>query len=88
MVKAVFGVSELAKLGETIYLAFETAQGGEPGPVVVQLGGGADEPGGVDVAHDPFFGRVGQVMAVSQLQQALKFELLIPYTRPRNRPPA
>jgi seryl-tRNA synthetase len=33
----------------------------------------------MDVANDPFFGRVGQVMAVSQLQQSLKFELLIPY---------
>jgi seryl-tRNA synthetase len=33
----------------------------------------------IDVANDPFFGRVGQVMAVSQRQQALKFELLIPY---------
>jgi seryl-tRNA synthetase len=33
----------------------------------------------LDVANDPFFGRVGQVMAVSQRQQALKFELLIPY---------
>lgn len=33
----------------------------------------------VDVANDPFFGRVGQIMAVSQVQQALKFELLIPY---------
>ena len=33
----------------------------------------------VDIANDPFFGRVGQVMAVSQLQQSLKFELLIPY---------
>jgi seryl-tRNA synthetase len=33
----------------------------------------------VDVASDPFFGRVGQVMAVSQRQQALKFELLIRY---------
>ncbi len=32
----------------------------------------------IDVANDPFFGRVGQVMAVSQRQQALKFELLIP----------
>ena len=31
----------------------------------------------IDVANDPFFGRVGQVMAVSQRQQALKFELLI-----------
>src|ERR1700736_6824915 len=36
-------------------------------------------PFSIDVANDPFFGRVGQVMAVSQLQQALKFELLIPY---------
>jgi len=33
----------------------------------------------IDVANDPFFGRVGQIMAVSQIQQALKFELLIPY---------
>jgi len=33
----------------------------------------------LDVASDPFFGRVGQVMAVSQRQQSLKFELLIPY---------
>ena len=33
----------------------------------------------IAVANDPFFGRVGQVMAASQRQQALKFELLIPY---------
>jgi seryl-tRNA synthetase len=33
----------------------------------------------LDVATDPFFGRVGQVMAVSQRQMTLKFELLIPY---------
>jgi seryl-tRNA synthetase len=33
----------------------------------------------LDVANDPFFGRVGQIMAVSQRQQALKFEMLIPY---------
>jgi seryl-tRNA synthetase len=42
----------------------------------------ADElalPYTVEVANDPFFGRVGQIMAVSQIQQALKFELLIPY---------
>ncbi|SDR45698.1 hypothetical protein SAMN05444161_4086 [Rhizobiales bacterium GAS191] len=32
----------------------------------------------VDQASDPFFGRVGQVMAISQIQQSLKFELLIP----------
>ncbi len=33
----------------------------------------------VEIANDPFFGRVGQMMAVSQRQQSLKFELLIPY---------
>lgn len=38
-------------------------------------------PGELDVASDPFFGRVGQVMAVSQRQQSLKFELLIPYAK-------
>jgi len=47
MVKAVFGVSELAQLGEIICTAFETARCGEPGPVVVQLGGPADRPDSV-----------------------------------------
>ena len=32
----------------------------------------------VDTASDPFFGRVGQMKAISQQQQALKFELLVP----------
>ena len=32
----------------------------------------------VEVANDPFFGRGGQLMAVSQRQQSLKFELLVP----------
>jgi seryl-tRNA synthetase len=32
----------------------------------------------MDYASDPFFGRGGQLMAVSQVEQALKFELLIP----------
>ncbi|MBG1233861.1 amino acid--[acyl-carrier-protein] ligase [Aestuariivirga litoralis] len=32
----------------------------------------------VDTASDPFFGRVGAIKAVSQVQQALKFELLVP----------
>lgn len=32
----------------------------------------------VDTASDPFFGRVGQIKAISQVQQALKFELLVP----------
>ncbi|MBV9219177.1 MAG: amino acid--[acyl-carrier-protein] ligase [Methylobacteriaceae bacterium] len=38
-------------------------------------------------ASDPFFGRTGQVMAISQLQQSLKFELLIPL-RSAERPTA
>jgi seryl-tRNA synthetase len=32
----------------------------------------------IDVASDPFFGRGGQLAAVSQKQQELKFELLVP----------
>jgi len=32
----------------------------------------------IDHASDPFFGRVGKFMALSQVEQALKFELLIP----------
>ena len=36
-------------------------------------------PSTLDVANDPFFGRVGQIMAVAQRQDSLKFELLIPY---------
>jgi seryl-tRNA synthetase len=35
-------------------------------------------PHKLEQASDPFFGRVGQIMAVSQVQQSLKFELLIP----------
>lgn len=36
-------------------------------------------PGRLDLANDPFFGRIGQVMAVSQRHMSLKFELLIAY---------
>lgn len=43
--------------------------------IAVQLG----LPSKLEVASDPFFGRVGQVMALSQRQQSLKFELLVPY---------
>jgi seryl-tRNA synthetase len=32
----------------------------------------------VDLANDPFFGRAGQMKGISQRQQALKFELLVP----------
>ena len=32
----------------------------------------------VDLASDPFFGRAGQIVAAAQIEQALKFELLVP----------
>jgi seryl-tRNA synthetase len=35
-------------------------------------------PGRLEQASDPFFGRVGQMMAVAQIQASLKFEFLIP----------
>jgi seryl-tRNA synthetase len=35
-------------------------------------------PGRLEGAADPFFGRVGLMLAMTQRQQALKFELLIP----------
>ena len=44
-----------------------------------QIAGDLGLPFTLEVANDPFFGKVGQMMAVSQRQQALKFELLIPY---------
>jgi seryl-tRNA synthetase len=31
-----------------------------------------------DVANDPFFGRVGKMMATSQREQKLKFEIMVP----------
>lgn len=41
----------------------------------------------LDVANDPFFGRAGRLMADSQREQKLKFELLIPVGTP-DRPTA
>ena len=41
----------------------------------------------VDAASDPFFGRAGKLMATSQVEQSLKFELLIPI-RPDESPTA
>ena len=36
----------------------------------------------VEVANDPFFGRAGKILAESQREQSLKFELLIPIAGP------
>ncbi len=38
----------------------------------------------VDVANDPFFGRVGAMMASQQRADALKFELLVPVRSPES----
>jgi seryl-tRNA synthetase len=35
-----------------------------------------------DVAADPFFGRAGKMLAASQKEQALKFEILVPIADP------
>ncbi len=61
---------------------------GQPGEVlafrdrwITRAQGIADDLGltyAVDHANDPFFGRVGQMKAVSQKQQQLKLELLVP----------
>ena len=37
-------------------------------------------PGATDLAHDPFFGRAGKLMAEGQRDQQLKYEMLIPVT--------
>ena len=49
-----------------------------------EIAGDLGLPHTIDVASDPFFGRVGQVMAISQRQQALKFEMLIPFHADRD----
>jgi len=41
-------------------------------------------PHAVDVANDPFFGRAGKVMANSQRELELKFELLVPVNSAEN----
>ena len=41
-------------------------------------------PAHIDIAHDPFFGRIGRMLGNNQLEQALKLELLIPITSTKN----
>ncbi len=71
-----FRMREFVRIGppETI-AAFRERWMGRAERLAEELG----LPCKLDTASDPFFGRVGQVMAVSQRQQSLKFELLIPY---------
>lgn len=71
-----FRMREYVRIGSSDdVLSFREQWMARAAALLVELG----LPGDLDVASDPFFGRVGQVMAVSQRQQSLKFELLIPY---------
>ncbi|MGH7617627.1 MAG: amino acid--[acyl-carrier-protein] ligase, partial [Gemmatimonadaceae bacterium] len=45
-----------------------------------RLMGELELPGRIAPASDPFFGRVGRIMALDQVERALKFELLISLT--------
>lgn len=46
--------------------------------------GALDLPVAIDLANDPFFGRGGRIMAESQRDQALKYELLVPVNSAEN----
>ncbi len=71
-----FRMREFVRIGTPAQIAaFREDWMGRAGDFAGDLG----LPSTLDVANDPFFGRVGQVIAVAQRQNSLKFELLIPY---------
>ena len=71
-----FRMREFVRIGTPAQIAaFREDWMARAGDFAGQLG----LPATLDVANDPFFGRVGQIMAVAQRQDSLKFELLIPY---------
>jgi seryl-tRNA synthetase len=70
-----FRMREYVRIGEPDQIAAFRQEWVERAQDMADLLGLAYE---VAPASDPFFGRVGQVMAISQLQQSLKFELVIP----------
>ena len=55
-------------------MAFREAWKGRASVIASDLG----LPHRLEVASDPFFGRGGQIMALSQVEQTLKFELVVP----------
>lgn len=73
MTKAMFAVSDPARLGETVCAAFETARDGEPGPVIVQLGESAETAGAASGAAPT--GGVGAVWA--RIREARKPVLMV-----------
>ena len=70
-----FRMREYVKIGSPAQIsAFRTDWMERAEAIVEALG----LPYDMDLASDPFFGRGGQLMAASQIEQSLKFELLIP----------
>jgi seryl-tRNA synthetase len=74
-----FHMQELVRIGEP-----ETVQGWREAwrDRALELLRGLGLPAEFDVASDPFFGRSGRMMAASQKEQALKFEILVPVAGP------
>jgi seryl-tRNA synthetase len=74
-----FHQREIVRLAEP-----ETVQGWRDGwrDRAVELLRGIGLDADFDVASDPFFGRSGRLLAQSQREQALKFEILISITEP------
>jgi seryl-tRNA synthetase len=81
------GRMQMFRMHERIYIG--TSDGAEAfrarwieraGALVERLG----LPGSLAVANDPFFGRIGRVMARSQRDQQLKLELLVPLASDEN----
>jgi seryl-tRNA synthetase len=74
-----FHMRELVRIAEP-----ETVQAWRDGwrDRAVQLLRGLGLAAEFDVASDPFFGRTGRMMAASQKEQALKFEILVPIAGP------
>ncbi len=71
-----FRMREFVRLGTAEQVVeFRELHMAAAGQIAIDLG----LPTTIEVASDPFFGRVGQIKAVSQRQQTLKFELLVPY---------
>ena len=76
-----FRQREHVRLGtEEQALAFRTLWMDRGQAVIKSLG----LPCTIDVANDPFFGRTGKLLAVSQREETLKFELLVPITSTEN----
>ncbi len=69
-----FRMREFVRIGTPEDVVAFRARWLEQGPEMVEALG---LPCSVDVANDPFFGRVGTLMADNQRSQRLKFELLV-----------